>query len=128
MGGPALRFDRGITSPFRWPRVFEGQPIFYEWTRDYAKVFELNRPNGNQLADIHHLFGGAPGQNPNIVLDNPMDMEFGPENALYELEYGTGYFAELPAAQLARIDYIRGGQYTRSCAPRRRPRRGRPHR
>ena len=41
-----------------------------------------------------------------------MDMEFGPDNALYELEYGTGYFAELPAAQLARIDYVRDGQYT----------------
>ncbi len=41
-----------------------------------------------------------------------MDMEFGPENALYTLEYGTGYFAELPAAQLARIDYVRNGQYT----------------
>jgi hypothetical protein len=72
----------------------------------------LNRPNGNQLADIVHLFGGAASQNPNIVLDNPMDMEFGPDNALYTLEYGTGYFAELPAAQLARIDYVRNGQYT----------------
>ena len=90
-----------------------GQPLFYEWTRDYAKVFELNRPNGNRLVAIHHLFGGAAErQNPNVVLDNPMDMEFGPDNALYELEYGTGYFAELPAAQLARIDYVRDGQYT----------------
>ncbi len=112
MGGPALQFDRNISSPFRWPRAFDGQPIFYEWTRDYAKVFELNRPNGNQLADIHHLFGGDDAQNPNVVLDNPMDMEFGPDNALYTLEYGTGFFAELPAAQLARIDYVRGGQYT----------------
>ena len=75
-------------------------------------MFELNRPNGNQLADIQHLFGGAASQNPNVVLDNPMDMEFGPDNALYTLEYGTGYFAELPAAQLARIDYVRSGQYT----------------
>ena len=107
-----MQFDANISSPFRWPRVFAGQPLFYEWTRDYAKVFELNRPNGNQLADIQHLFGGAASQNPNIVLDNPMDMEFGPDNALYTLEYGTGYFAELPAAQLARIDYVRGGQYT----------------
>ena len=41
-----------------------------------------------------------------------MDTEFGPDNALYVLEYGTGYFAELPAAQLARIDYVRNGQYT----------------
>ena len=109
-----MQFDRSIESPFRWPRVFEGHPLFYEWTRDYAKVFELNRPNGNRLADIHHLFGGRGrrAQNPNVVLDNPMDMEFGPDNALYTLEYGTGYFAELPAAQLARIDYVRNGQYT----------------
>jgi cytochrome c len=113
MGGPAMVFDRSIRSPFRFPRVFEGQPIFYEWTRDYAKVFELNRPHGNRFTgDIEHLFGGAASQSPNVVLDNPMDMEFGPENALYTLEYGTGFFAELPAAQLARIDYVRRGQYT----------------
>jgi cytochrome c len=112
MGGPAMQFDAQIVSPFRWPRVFAGHPLFYEWTRDYAKVFELNRPNGNRLVNIHHLLGGAASQNPNVVLDNPMDMEFGPDNALYELEYGTGYFAELPAAQLARIDYVRNGQYT----------------
>ena len=113
MGGPAMVFDNSITSPFRFPRAFAGQPIFYEWTRDYAKVFELNRPHGNRFTgDIEHLFGGAASQNPNVVLDNPMDMEFGPENALYTLEYGTGFFAELPAAQLARIDYVRNGQYT----------------
>ena len=40
-------------------------------------------------------------------VDNPMDMEFGPEGALYVLEYGDGYFAENPEAQLARIDYVR---------------------
>jgi len=115
MGGPAMRYDASITSPFRWPRVFGGHPIFYEWTRDYAKVFELNRRNGGQLAGIRHLLGVGPdvqGGTPNVVLDNPMDMEFGPDNALYTLEYGTGFFAELPAAQLARIDYVRNGQYT----------------
>jgi len=116
MGGPAMQFDREIISPFRWPRVFSGHPLFYEWTRDYAKVFELNRPNGNGLVAIHDLLGvtqdSRANGTPNVVLDNPMDMEFGPDNALYELEYGTGFFAELPAAQLARIDYVRGGQYT----------------
>jgi glucose/arabinose dehydrogenase len=112
MGGPAMQPIEGNSSPFRWPNAFRGQPIFYEWSRDYAKVMRLDRPNGTQLADIQHLFGGAANQSPNVILDNPMDMEFGPENALYTLEYGTGYFAELPAAQLARIDYVRNGQYT----------------
>ena len=119
MGGPAYQFDRTNRSPIRFPRALHGQPIFYEWTRDHAKVFELNRPNGNRLEEIHHLFGGEHDDedpdalsNPNVLLDNPMDMEFGPDGALYALEYGTGYFAELPAAQLARIDFVRGEEYT----------------
>ena len=79
MGGPAMVLDDGVTSPFQFPRAFAGRPIFYEWTRDYAKVFELNRPHGNRFTgDIEHLFGGTASQNPNVVLDNPMDMEFGP--------------------------------------------------
>ena len=35
-----------------------------------------------------------------------MDMEFGPDGALYVLEYGDGYFAENPDAQLSRIDFV----------------------
>jgi cytochrome c len=38
-----------------------------------------------------------------------MDIEFGPEGALYTLEYGDGFFSENPDAQLARIDYIGPG-------------------
>ena len=38
-----------------------------------------------------------------------MDMEFGPDGALYVLEYGDGYFAENPDAQLSRIDFIGAG-------------------
>ena len=112
MGGPAYQFDTENRSPFRFPRVFDGHPLFYEWTRDYVKVFELNRPNGGRLEAIHHLFGGPESASPNIVQDNPMDMEFGPDGALYTLEYGDGFFAELPEAQLSRIDFVRRGEYT----------------
>ena len=112
MGGPAYDFDTENRSAFRFPRVFEGHPLFYEWTRDYFKVFELNRPNGGTLAAMHHLFGGPESASPNIVQDNPMDAEFGPDGALYTLEYGDGFFAELPEAQLSRIDFVRGGEYS----------------
>jgi cytochrome c len=112
MGGPAYQPDPENDSPLRWPNVFRGHPLFYEWTRDYVKVFELNRPNGGTLAAIHHLFGGSTAENPNVVQDNPMDMEFGPNGALYTLEYGDGFFSENPEAQLSRIDFVRGGEYT----------------
>ena len=36
-----------------------------------------------------------------------MDAEFGPDGALYTLEYGDGFFLETPEAQLARIDFVR---------------------
>jgi PKD repeat protein len=35
-------------------------------------------------------------------------MEFGPDGALYLLEYGDGFYQENPEAQLARIDFVRG--------------------
>jgi glucose/arabinose dehydrogenase len=99
MGGPAYQFNAGSRSQMRWPRSYDGQPLFYEWTRDYIKEFRLNRPNGGRLVDIRHV--------PAFV-DNPMDVDFGTDGALYVLEYGDGFFSENPDAQLARIDFVRG--------------------
>ncbi|MFC7530226.1 PQQ-dependent sugar dehydrogenase [Actinoplanes sp. GCM10030250] len=100
MAGPAYDYSPRSRSRFKWPQAFEGKPLFYEWTRDYIKAFTLTRGQVTTIADV------APG----VVFDNPMDMEFGPDGALYVLEYGTGYFAELPAAQLARVDWTRGNR------------------
>ncbi len=100
MAGPAYNFDRRDRrqrQPVAWPRYYDGMPLFYEWTRDYVKGMGLE-PDG-ELASIEDVI-------PSIVTDNPMDMEFGPNGALYVLEYGDGFFAENPDAQLARIDFI----------------------
>ena len=100
MAGPAYDFDRRDRrqpQPVAWPRYYDGMPLMYEWTRDYVKGMGLE-PDG-ELASIEDVI-------PSIVTDNPMDMEFGPNGALYILEYGDGYFAENPDAQLARIDFI----------------------
>jgi cytochrome c len=95
MAGPAYDFDVKNTrgrAAIGWPRYYDGVPLFYEWTRDYVKAFHKD----GRIEDVL----------PSFVFDNPMDMEFGPDGALYVLEYGDGYFSENPDAQLARIDYI----------------------
>jgi cytochrome c len=99
MAGPAYQFNRRSPSRVKWPQYYHGVPLFYEWSRDYIKEFRLNRPNGRTLEDIRHV---------PVPVDNPMDMEFGPDGALYVLEYGDGFFSENPEAQLARIDFVRG--------------------
>jgi cytochrome c len=100
MAGPAYDYSKRNRSRFKWPREFAGKPLFYEWTRDYVKAFSLTHGKVTAIEDVA----------PDIVFDNPMDMEFGPDGALYVLEYGTGYFAELPEAQLSRIDWTRGNR------------------
>ncbi|HVQ94325.1 MAG TPA: PQQ-dependent sugar dehydrogenase [Mycobacteriales bacterium] len=101
MGGPAYHFDARSTSRVKWPAYYDGAALFYEWTRDYVKEFRLDRRG--RLTDIRPVL-------PSFVFDNPMDMEFGPDGALYVLEYGDGFFSENPGAQLARIDYVRGNR------------------
>jgi len=101
MGGPAYDFDSKSKSVNRWPVYYDGVPLFFEWTRDYVKEFRLDQA-GN-VADINPVL-------PSFIFDNPMSMEFGPDGALYVLEYGDGFFAENPEAQLARIDFVRGGR------------------
>jgi hypothetical protein len=101
MGGPAYDYSSKLKSQVKWPSQFDGKPLFGEWTRDYVKAFTLDRRN--QVTRIDDVL-------PEIVFDNPMDLEFGPDGALYVLEYGDGYFAENPDAQLARIDYVRGNR------------------
>ncbi len=101
MAGPAYDYRRRLDSRVKWPEFYDGVPLFYEWTRDRLNTMFLGG-SGNVFA-VGRLL-------PSFTFDGPMDMEFGPDGALYTLEYGEGYFLESPAAQLARIDYVRGGR------------------
>ncbi len=100
MGGPAYEPKRGNTSVFRFPSYFEGKPLFYEWTRDYIKEFSLNAEQ-RRVTGMFTL---------SAFVDNPIDMEFGPDGSLYVLEYGDGYFAENPDAQLSKINFVRSNR------------------
>ena len=49
MGGPAYDPKPDNSSPFRFPNYYKGEPLFYEWSRDYIKEFRLN---SRRLAEI----------------------------------------------------------------------------
>ena len=99
MAGPAYdvsAVSRRFNPVVAWPEYYDGKPLFYEWTRDYIKAFTLEN---DVVVDIEPVVDS-------IATDNPMDLEFGPNGALYMLEYGDGFFSENPDAELSRIDYI----------------------
>ncbi|WP_305784130.1 PQQ-dependent sugar dehydrogenase [Symbioplanes lichenis] len=101
MGGPEYQYSAANKSQTKWPKFYDGKPLLAEWTRDWVKALTLDE--NNQVTKIEDVL-------PSFVFDNPMDLEFGPDGALYVLEYGDGYFSENPEAQLARIDYVRGNR------------------
>jgi cytochrome c len=101
MAGPAYDFRRNNNSRIKWPEYYDGVPLFYEWTRDYIKEFRLD--GGGDVFKINPVA-------PLLRENNPMDIEFGPDGALYTLEYGDGFFVENDDAQVARIDFVRGNR------------------
>jgi cytochrome c len=98
MAGPAYHYRADVASPVQWPAAYDGAPLFYEWSRDFVSTFHLAPGEGKEVARIELL-------SPGIPVDNPIDMEFGPDGALYVLEYGDGYYTANPEAQLSRIEY-----------------------
>ena len=95
MAGPAYAFDPQSASARKWPAEFDGAALFYEWSRDYLAAFHLT-PEGT-LDHIEQLAADIP-------VANPIDLEFGPDGALYVLEYGDGFYSANANARLVRVE------------------------
>ena len=95
---------------------FDGQFFAGEFGRGWIKPIHVNADGSRGAIDAFPWTG-----------KQVMDMAFGPDGALYVLDYGTGYFNGDANSALYRIEYIGGGNRgadRRRRAPTRPP--GRP--
>jgi hypothetical protein len=97
MAGPAYVYDAANPSLTKWPSEFDGGALFYDWARDLVAVFQLSADGA--LLGIESLAS-------DFRVDNPIDMQFGPDGALYVLGYGDGYYSANPDARLLRVDAV----------------------
>ncbi len=97
MAGPVYRYDAANPAPGKWPAALDGAALFYEWSRDFVAAFHLTPEL--TLARIESLAV-------DLRVDNPIDMEFGPDGSLYVLGYGDGFYSANPDARLLRIDAV----------------------
>ncbi|GGM33212.1 ThuA domain-containing protein [Dactylosporangium sucinum] len=100
MGGPVYRYDANSTSETKWPAYYDGKAIFGEWNQNKLYTMQVS-PDGKSLVDINQLLAG-------MSTIRPMDMEFGPDGALYLIEWGTGFGGNNDDSGVYRIDYIAG--------------------
>ena len=100
IAGPVYRFDPNLNSSRKWPVDFEGRAIFGEWTTNRLFAFQLDTA-GTTVTAIDPLL-------PSMTFLKPMDFKFGPDGALYVIEWGSGFGGDNTDSAIDRIDFLSG--------------------
>lgn len=98
--GPVYHYSDTLVSNVKFPAVFDRSLFIYEWSRHWIKVVHL---------DAEHNVKKIEPFMPTQQFVRPIDMEFGPDGAMYLIEYGDTWGVN-QNARLVRIDYIRGNR------------------
>ncbi|MDT0615886.1 lectin [Streptomyces sp. DSM 40712] len=99
MGGPVYRYAAASTSDVKFPEEYDGDFFAGEFGRRWIKRIEAGG-DGTVQAVSPFPWSGT----------QVMDMAFGPDGALYVLDYGTGYFSGDENSALYRIEHVTGGR------------------
>ena len=99
MAGPVYNYDPDLDSAVKFPESMDGTFFATEFGRQWIKAVEQDG-SGN-VSGIHDfLWEGT----------QVMDSAFGPDGALYVLDYGLGWFSGDENSALYRIEYTAGAQ------------------
>ncbi|MFH9176696.1 lectin [Streptomyces albogriseolus] len=99
MGGPVYRYDADSASDVKFPEEYDGDFFAGEFGRRWIKRLETGGDGTVQSINAFPWNG-----------TQVMDMAFGPDGALYVLDYGTGYFNGDHNSALYRIEHVTGGR------------------
>ncbi|RSM72693.1 PKD domain-containing protein [Actinoplanes sp. ATCC 53533] len=100
MGGPVYRYDAELNSDRKWPAYYDGKAMFGEWNQSKMYTMQVTA-DGRSLVDINRSLAG-------MSFIRPMEFEFGPDGALYLIEWGSGFGGNNDDSGVYRIDYIAG--------------------
>lgn len=100
IGGPVYYAPRNLSSR-QFPAYYEGAWFIADWMRNW--LFTARIDSAGRLTRLEPFL-------PNETFSKPIDMTFGPDGALYLLEYGAYWRAKNTDARLVRIDYTEGNR------------------
>ncbi|WP_330175998.1 PQQ-dependent sugar dehydrogenase [Streptomyces sp. NBC_01498] len=93
MGGPVYRYDAGLDSNVKFPESLNGRFFAAEYGRKWIKAIEVKSDGSPGVIEAFPWTG-----------TQVMDQAFGPDGALYVLDYGTGSNNQA----LYRVEYLAG--------------------
>ena len=102
IGGPVYHFDTNLKSDVKFPAYFDKALFAGDWMRNWLFAIRLD-----EQQNFKRLESFMPTQGD---FRRPVDMEFGPEGALYMLEYGSVYGIDNQDARLVKVEYNPGNR------------------
>ncbi|MFE7710197.1 ThuA domain-containing protein [Streptomyces sp. NPDC057486] len=102
MAGPVYRYDPDLKSDVKWPAYWDNKAIFGEWNTNKMFSFQLNE-DSTKLIKINQILKS-------MSFKRPMDLKFGPDGALYMIEWGSGFGGDNADSGVYRIEYVKGNR------------------
>lgn len=94
--GPFYHYRADLKSERKLPAAYDGRQFIYEWERGWILTAQADEKGG--LPRLERFA-------PEIKLKRPVEMELGPDGALYVIEFGTAW-ENNKDAQIVRIEPV----------------------
>jgi PKD repeat protein/glucose/arabinose dehydrogenase len=95
-------FDPDLASDRKWPAYFDRKAIWADWNNSRLFTVQLNG-SGTTYTDLNRFL-------PNLPMRRPHALQFGPDGALYMIEWGSGFNGNNTDSGIYRIDYVEGNR------------------
>jgi cytochrome c len=94
MAGPVYHFEEKVDSGRKFPKDFDGALFIFDWERSW--IGEARLDEEGRLKKVKTFA-------PAIKVKRPISMAFGPDGALYVIQWGTAWYNNKDA-ELVRIE------------------------
>ncbi len=94
--GDYCYFDPNSNNGIGFPEYYDNSLFIMEWARSWIR--EVRFDESGNLLQINKFL-------PDLELNSPIDMHFGPDGAMYLVEWGTGFTNANPDARILKISF-----------------------
>jgi len=101
MTGPVYHYKNDPSFPDAFPKNFDRHLIIFDWMRSWIFAVELDTEG--RYVSMAPLFQDQP-------FIKPIQVKFGPDGAMYVLDYGSNWYSDNPDAALVKINYQTGNR------------------